>query len=214
MTLIEDAGTEDVRRPCARSSSRYLAFVSHAFNRAHRDASGTSCRTRDSWLEEQRLRGQPRPRAVGARHRRRALGRSGAPQPRRPAVPCRAAGGRRRSRSPRAWAFTLLGIDEYLRAFEGDTRRAGGAAKRSPSGCSTSSAAPSGPTGRGSRTRVTYCNARLPQALHRHRHRGLETRTMIADRPALARMADDDPADRRTGTSRRSASNGFYRARR
>ena len=91
MTLLEEAGTDDpaVVRALA---SRYLAFVSHAFDR-------TSGRFRNflsygaAVARGARVRGQPRPGAVGARRRRRPRRRSRPAQPRRRAVPCRAAGG-------------------------------------------------------------------------------------------------------------------------
>ena len=66
--------------------------------------------------------------------------------------------------SPRAWAYTLLGIDEYLRTFQGDSSvESVGAAladkllvrfRHSRS-----------PEWHWFEDRLTYCNARLPQAL-------------------------------------------------
>ena len=66
--------------------------------------------------------------------------------------------------SPRAWAYSLLGIDEYLRAFHGDSRveaigadLAGKLLVRF-----RHSSTPDWPW---FEDRLTYCNARLPQAL-------------------------------------------------
>jgi hypothetical protein len=66
--------------------------------------------------------------------------------------------------SPRAWAYALLGIDEYFRAFAGDS---------SVHGVQRALAAKLVELHRAAATpewpwfedRVTYCNARLPQAL-------------------------------------------------
>ena len=68
--------------------------------------------------------------------------------------------------SPRAWAYALLGIDEYLRAYRGDsnvqaigTTLAGGLLERFHH-----TATSDWPW---FEDRLTYCNARLPQALMR-----------------------------------------------
>jgi glycosyltransferase involved in cell wall biosynthesis len=66
--------------------------------------------------------------------------------------------------SPRAWAFTLLGIDEYLRAFQGDSAVAAvraGVADRLLD-LYTRVARPEWPWFEDS---LTYCNARLSQAV-------------------------------------------------
>ena len=66
--------------------------------------------------------------------------------------------------SPRAWAYALLGIDEYLRSFEGDSNvesmRALLAAKLMDRFRESQSA-----DWPWFEDRLTYCNARLPQAL-------------------------------------------------
>ena len=54
--------------------------------------------------------------------------------------------------SPRAWAFALLGIDEYLRAFQGDSERAGRADAARGAAVRSVPAKREQPTGRGSRT--------------------------------------------------------------
>jgi glycosyltransferase involved in cell wall biosynthesis len=161
MTLLDEAGSDDpavVRRLAAR----YLAFVSYAFDRTTgrfrnflsyarqwQESSGSEdSHGRSLW-------------ALGA-----VVGRAGDPGRHslagdlfHAAIPAVAA-----MTSPRAWAYALLGINEYLRAFQGDSAvatlraelalRLFGLVKR---------------TGTADwpwfENSLTYCNARLPQAL-------------------------------------------------
>lgn len=117
-TLIEDAGTDD--RPTTRSlSARYLAFVSHAFNEDSRRFRNFMAYSRE-WVEE---RGSEDSHgralwALGA-----VVGRSSGPGRKglaghlfHAALPAAL-----EFESPRAWAFALLGIHEYLRAFQGES---------------------------------------------------------------------------------------------
>jgi glycosyltransferase involved in cell wall biosynthesis len=118
MAFLEDAGNDDpvLVRTLA---SRYLAFVSHAFDRASGRFRNFLAYSRQ-WLEpcgseDSHGRGLW---ALGA-----VVGRAGNPgrhslagdlfHAALPAVTT--------FTSPRAWAYGLLGIDEYLRAFGGDT---------------------------------------------------------------------------------------------
>jgi glycosyltransferase involved in cell wall biosynthesis len=161
MTLLDDAGCEDptVVRALA---SRYVAFVSHAFDR-------TSGRFRNflsyarHWLEpcgSEDSHGRAL-WALGA-----VVGRASDPgrhslagdlfHAAMPAVT--------RFTSPRAWAYALLGIDEYLRAFQGDS---GVEALRTDIadrllGLFQRTSRADWPWFEDS---LTYCNARLPQAL-------------------------------------------------
>jgi hypothetical protein len=66
--------------------------------------------------------------------------------------------------SPRAWAYTLLGIDEYLRAFQGDSnvQALGRALAEKLLGLLVRTRQPDWPW---FEDRLTYCNARLAQAL-------------------------------------------------
>jgi glycosyltransferase involved in cell wall biosynthesis len=161
VSVIEDAGAEDAR--FIRSlATRYLAFVSHAFSpESGRFRNMMSYSRR--WLEDcgsEDSHGRAL-WALGA-----VVGRSGEPGTQgvggslfQRALPATEA-----FTSPRAWAYALLGIDEYLRAFQGDSgvqavrtrlaerlldlhRRAGD--REWP----------------WFEDRLTYCNARLPQAL-------------------------------------------------
>jgi glycosyltransferase involved in cell wall biosynthesis len=161
MAIIEEAGTED-RSVVRGLASRYLAFVSHAFNperRRFRNFMSYSRRfTEEQGSEDSHGRAMW---ALGT-----VLGRSQDPGRRGLAgrlflqgLPALGP-----FTSPRAWAFALLGIDEYLRGLPGNGdleamrallagklldlfRRAG---QRDWPWFEDS---------------LTYCNARLPQAL-------------------------------------------------
>jgi glycosyltransferase involved in cell wall biosynthesis len=118
MALIEDAGTEDGKGVRALAA-RYLAFVSHAFNHAHGRFRNFMSYSRQ-WLEEYGSE-DSHGRALWALGT--VVGRSGDPGRQslggdlfHAALPAVVP-----FTSPRAWAFALLGIDEYLRAFQGDT---------------------------------------------------------------------------------------------
>jgi glycosyltransferase involved in cell wall biosynthesis len=160
-TLVEEAGTEDPAAVRALAS-RYLGFVNYAFDRS-------SGRFRNflsygrQWLEPQGSEdSQGRALwALGA-----VVGRANDPgrhslagdlfHAALPAVTT--------FTSPRAWAYVLLGIEEYLRAFQGDssvealrqdlTTRLFDLFQRS-----------SGRDWSWFEDSVTYCNARLSQAL-------------------------------------------------
>jgi len=161
LALVEDAGTDE-RAAVTAVGSRYLAFVSHAFDRSTGRFRNFMSYDR-RWLESAgsedshgralwalgvvvgRL-GDPGRRSLAADLFHAAL----------PVVPAFS--------SPRAWAYALLGIDEYLNAFQGDrgvqaTRSA--LAERLLALFQRTSA----PNWPWFEDRVTYCNGRLPQAL-------------------------------------------------
>lgn len=161
MTLLEEAGTDDPAAVRALAS-RYLGFVNYSFDRS-------SGRFRNflsygrHWLEPHGSEdSQGRALwALGA-----VIGRASDPgrhslagelfHAALPAVTT--------FTSPRAWAYVLLGIEEYLRAFQGDSLveslrgdlviRLFGLLQRS-----------SGRDWSWFEDSVTYCNARLSQAL-------------------------------------------------
>jgi hypothetical protein len=118
MALMEDAGTEESREVRVLAA-RYLAFVNHAFNEKCGRFRNVMSYSRE-WLEEYGAE-DSHGRAVWALGT--VVGRSGDPGKQSlaghlfhsglPALPT--------FTSPRAWAFALLGIDEYLRAFQGDS---------------------------------------------------------------------------------------------
>jgi len=161
VTLLEEAGSDDPRM--VRSlASRYLAFVNHAFNRERGRFRNFMSHSR-LWLEEE-----------GSEDSHgRALWALGS------VVGCSADPGRyslaaelfhaalpavERFSSPRAWAYTLLGIERYLHVFEGhrSVEAAGKAIGDRLLGLFWRTDHPDWPW---FENRVTYCNARLPQAL-------------------------------------------------
>ena len=118
MALVEDAGTDD-GKVVRGLASRYLAFVSHAFNPERGRFRNFMSYSRQ-WLEDCGSE-DSHGRAVWALGT--VVGRSGVPGKQslggelfHAALPSIAA-----FTSPRAWAYALLGIDEYLRAFQGDS---------------------------------------------------------------------------------------------
>ena len=118
MVLAEDAGIEDGKTVRALAA-RYLAFVNHAFN-TDRGCFRNFMSYDRQWIEECGSE-DSHGRAVWALGT--VVGRSADPgrqslsghlfQAALPAVAD--------FTSPRAWAYALLGIDEYLRPFQGDS---------------------------------------------------------------------------------------------
>jgi hypothetical protein len=161
VTLLDEAGTDDPAAVRALAS-RYLGFVNYAFGRS-------SGRFRNflsygrQWLEPQ---GSEDSHGRGVWALGAVVGRANDPgrhslagdlfHAALPAVTT--------FTSPRAWAYALLGVEEYLRAFQGDssvealrqdlTTRLFGLFQRSR-----------GPDWPWFEDSVTYCNARLSQAL-------------------------------------------------
>jgi glycosyltransferase involved in cell wall biosynthesis len=161
MTLIEDAGTEDPKL-VRTLASRYLAFISHAFNRPLGRFRNFMSYSRE-WREEQGSE-DSHGRALWALGT--VVGFSADPGRHslagalfHDALPAVAT-----FTSPRAWAFTLLGIERYLRAFEGDrsVQAAGKAIADRLLALFRRVDQHDWPWFENS---VTYCNARLPQAL-------------------------------------------------
>ncbi len=118
IALLEDQGHDDVVA-LRGLGTRYLAFVNHAFDdRSRRFRNFMSYERK--WLDDigsEDSHGRSL-WALGS-----VIGRSANPGRRtlardlfHAALPTSVA-----FTSPRAWAFTLLGIDEYLRAFQGDS---------------------------------------------------------------------------------------------
>jgi hypothetical protein len=161
MTLLEEDGADQPKRVRALAS-RYLAFVNHAFNRPLGRFRNFMSHPR-LWLEEE-----------GSEDSHgRALWALGT------VVGCSSDPGRNSLAgelfhaalpavesfsSPRAWAYTLLGIERYLRAFEGDRsmQAAGRTLSERLMGLFRRTNDAEWPW---CENRVTYCNARLPQAL-------------------------------------------------
>ena len=161
MTLIEEAGMGDPR-VVRTLASRYLAFVSHAFDRSPRQFRNFMSFSR-LWNE-----------GLGSEDSHgRALWALGtvvgcSPDPGRQSL----AGALFHAAlpvvssfsSPRAWAFALLGIERYLHAFRGDrnVQACGREIVERLMGLFRRTGQPDWPW---CEDRVTYCNARLPQAL-------------------------------------------------
>ncbi|MGE3845031.1 MAG: glycosyltransferase family 4 protein [Vicinamibacterales bacterium] len=161
VTLLEDAGTDDPAAVRALAA-RYLGFVNYAFDRSSGRFRNFLSYARH-WLEPQGSE-DSQGRALWALGT--VIGRAGDPgrhslagdlfHAALPAVTT--------FTSPRAWAYVLLGVEEYLRAFQGDSSveslrgelatRLFGLLQRS-----------SGRNWSWFEDSVTYCNARLSQAL-------------------------------------------------
>ena len=161
VTLLEDGGTEDVTMLRALAS-RYAAFVSYAFDREQGRFRNFMSHDR-RWTEAYGS-DDSQGRAVWALGT--MVGRSGDPGR-------RSLGGKLfhlslpgmgRLTSPRAWAYAILGMEEYLGAFQGDRSVEGACRKLSERllGRYRESQKPDWPWFEDS---ATYCNARLPQAL-------------------------------------------------
>jgi hypothetical protein len=158
-TLLERSGPDPGLDPLA---SRYLAFVNHAFNPQcgrFRNFMGYS----RTWLEPQGSE-DSHGRAIwalgvtagqGREPGRRAL----AEHLFHAALPAAMA-----LANPRPWAFALLGMEAYLAAFPGDARVEPLAADLAGRLHRLYSSA-SGADWPWFEDRLTYCNARLPQAL-------------------------------------------------
>ena len=161
MALLEDAGSDDPAVVRALGS-RYLAFVSHAFDRATGRFRNFLSYARH-WLEpcgSEDSHGRAL-WALGA-----VVGRAGDPGRQslagdlfHAALPAVST-----FTSPRAWAYALLGIDEYLRAFQGDSTAEARREELADRllGLFQRTSRPDWPWFEDS---VTYCNARLSQAL-------------------------------------------------
>ena len=161
MALADDAGTDDPKLIRALAS-RYLAFVNHAFEPGNRrfrnfmsytrrweDRPGSDdCHGRAIWALGTSV-------ARSSDPGRQSLAGSLFPAGLRPVLELP---------SPRAWAYALLGIAEYLRAFSGDSQVQ--AVQHALAGRLLDlfhrSSSPDWPW---FEDRLTYCNARLPQAL-------------------------------------------------
>ena len=161
MALLEGAGDDDPA-VVRMLGSRYLAFVSHAFDRVTGRFRNFMSYSRH-WLapcgsEDSQGRALW---ALGA-----ILGRAGDPGGQslaselfHAAIPAVTT-----FTSPRAWAYALLGLDEYLRAFQGDSTAEARREELADRlfGLFQRTSRPDWPWFEDS---VTYCNGRLSQAL-------------------------------------------------
>jgi glycosyltransferase involved in cell wall biosynthesis len=159
--LMDDVGTEDGKTVRALAS-RYLAFVNHAFDGDRARFRNFMSYTRH-WLDEQGSE-DSHGRTVWALGT--VVGRAGDPGRRslarhlfHAALPAVS-----QFTSPRAWAYALLGIAEYLQAFEGESNVQAMRSSLAERLLDLYRAA-STPTWPWFEDRATYCNARLSQAL-------------------------------------------------
>jgi glycosyltransferase involved in cell wall biosynthesis len=161
MALVEDEGTHE-GRTVRTLACRYLAFVSHAFDEAAGRFRNFMSYTRE-WIEPYGSE-DSHGRALWALGT--LVGRSADPSRQsigghlfHAALPVLAD-----FTSPRAWAYALIGIDEYLRAFGGDSS-VQSLRKLLAERLFTALERTRSPDWPWFEDRVTYCSARLAQAL-------------------------------------------------
>ncbi len=160
-TLLEEAGTKDAKA-LGLLASRYLAFVSHSFDPAASRFKNFMSYSR-VWVEERGSQdshgralwalGTVAGRCSDAGRQCLADGLLHAALP-----------GVVGFTSPRAWAYALLGIDEYTSAFQ-DARGLETIRKQLAGRLLDLYRRSSGPAWAWFEDRVTYCNARLSQAM-------------------------------------------------
>ncbi len=160
--FLEELGIRSTTNGAFSLSSRYLAFLSHAFDRARGRFRNFMSYNRQ-WLEEQGSE-DSHGRALWALGT--ALGRSHNEGHRKLCsqiielgMPCV-----EKFTSPRAWAFTLLAIHEYLRRYSGD-RVANGLRELLSHKLTDLYLATSHPEWQWFENVATYDNARISQAL-------------------------------------------------
>jgi glycosyltransferase involved in cell wall biosynthesis len=205
MTLLDEGGAHDPTATRTLSSS-YLAFVSHAFNEGTSRFRNFMSYSR-SWLEESGSE-DSHGRTIWALGT--VVGRSTEPGRRAlarrlflAALPVVGEFG-----SPRAWAFSLLGIAEYLRAFEGDREAENlqrDLASRLVSGFSRNFDQP----WPWCEDKLTYDNARLPQALIVSARGLKDDELMRSGVAALGWLSAIQVSE--SGAFAPIGSNGFYR---
>jgi glycosyltransferase involved in cell wall biosynthesis len=205
MVRLESAAREG-NAPLVRAlAARYLAFVSAAFNpergRFRNFLSYSRAWTEECGSEDSHGRALW---ALGA-----VVGRSGDPGRRRvsgslfhaalPAVETLS--------SPRAWAFALLGIDEYLREFEGD-RRVQRVREHTAGRLLDILARSSSREWSWYEASLTYCNARLPHALIASGDRMSHGKMVAAGLQSLEWLSSQQRSEE--GTFSPIGSNGFF----
>jgi len=204
MTLIEETGGAE-RSQVRGLSARYLAFVGHAFNEENGRFRNFMSYTRE-WSESSGSE-DSHGRALWALGR--VVGRARNPGVRslgadlfHVALPAASI-----LESPRAWAYTLLGLNEYLRAFEGD--RAVEALRAAlAERLLLLYESVSGHDWPWFEDRATYCNARLSQALLVSGERMANDRMVAAGIASLTWLLDVQRSAQ--GNLAPIGSNGFF----
>ncbi len=110
--------------------------------------------------------------------------------------------------SPRAWAFALIGIDEYLQRLSGD-RRASQLRESLTAKLMQRHADAAGGDWRWFEETVSYANAKLPHALILSGHRMADAKVLDTGLEALRWLVRVQTSE--AGALRPIGSNGFYR---
>ena len=205
-TLLEDSGIEDIKT--VRSlASRYLAFISHSFD-THSGRFRNFMTYSRQWVDE-----------VGSEdsHGRAlwglgsVIGHSDDPGRRNLADSLFHAALLKAEEltSPRAWAYALIGIDEYLHAFQGESK-VQAVRKHLAQRLFDLYQKVSSPEWPWFEDRLTYCNARLSQALlvsgSRMEHEGMKA-AGLRSLEWLSEVQSPQAGDRYFAPI---GSNGFY----
>ncbi|HEX6172866.1 MAG TPA: glycosyl transferase family 1, partial [Candidatus Binatia bacterium] len=206
--LLVSALLEELGNPEAYElSSRYLAFVWYAFNSETRRFRNFMDYQRN-WLEENGS-DDSHGRTLWALGT--LLGRTSTPA-------LQSTAGRLFERalplisdttSPRAWAFALIGIHEYLRRFDGD-RRASQVLEQLAGRLLNLYEKNRAEDWRWYERSLTYCNAALPHALLMSGQRIPNYKMVEAGLESLHWLADLQRADTNGGHFVPIGSNGFY----
>jgi len=203
-TLLEELGTEET----ADLTSRYFAFVWYAFNTETRRFRNFMSYQRN-WLEKNGS-DDSHGRTLWALGS--VLGRSNTPALQSMAgwVFEKALPAILKTTSPRAWAFALIGIDEYLYRFAGD-RRVTQTREELAGRLLRLYQKNRAEEWHWYEESLTYCNAALPHALLMCGH-GMPNNSMTdAALESLQWLADLQRADTSGGHFVPIGSNGFYR---
>ena len=203
-TLLEELGNEET----ADLTSRYFAFVWYAFNTETRRFRNFMSYQRN-WLEKNGS-DDSHGRTLWALGT--VLGRSNTPALQSMAgwVFEKALPAILKTTSPRAWAFALIGIDEYLHRFDGD-RRVSQTREELAGRLLRLYQKNRADEWRWYEESLTYCNAALPHALLMCGH-GMPNNSMTdAALESLKWLADLQRADTSGGHFVPIGSNGFYR---
>ena len=203
-TLLEELGTEET----ADLTSRYFAFVWYAFNTETRRFRNFMSYQRN-WLEKNGS-DDSHGRTLWALGT--VLGRSNTPSLQSMAgwVFEKALPAILKTTSPRAWAFALIGIDEYLHRFAGD-RRVAQTREELAGRLFRLYQKNRAEEWRWYEESLTYCNAALPHALLMCGH-GMPNNSMTdAALESLQWLANLQRADTSGGHFVPIGSNGFYR---
>ncbi len=203
--LVQEAGVDDARE-VRTLASRYLAFVVHAFDVPHGRFRNFMSYAR-AWVGEP---GSEDSHGRAAWALGTVVGRSGHPGTQslsrelfHAALPAVAD-----FTSPRAWAYTLLGIDAYLAAFQGDSNVQSVRSLLAHRLLELFRTA-SRPDWPWFEERVTYCNARLSQALIVSGDRMEDAEMLAVGLRSLEWLASIQHSE--DGYFTPIGSNGFYR---